>query len=191
MARDHREERDRRYAERLVHLERRRQGGAPLEGGRSSKHTSVSSDSGLVETETILPAAVTATTIVEDTGSITGVGTPEDDYSLLIETNILGRGYPVSIEFRDNYTWANTVANGQITYRLRVVDPNDIVLASFEQFVNVTNIFSWNTWSDPNVAVVAELSDGVLYRAQVHIYRSANFAWDSLARRFTITDLKR
>lgn len=187
---DYRDARDAQRLARKLHLEQRRRGGAPLVGGRSEARTGVSSESGLVETESIVPSAVTATTIVEDLGSITSAGTPDDDYSFLIETEISGRGYPVSIEFRDNYTWSNT-ADGQITYRLQVVDPDDVVVATFEQFVNVTNSFFWNTWSDPNAAVIAELSDGVVYRAQVHIFRSVNFTWDSLARRFTITDLKR
>lgn len=186
---DYRDARDAKRRERLVHLEQRRQGGAPLVGGRSEARTGLSSTSGLAETETIAAAAVTATTIVEDSNPIASAAAV-NTYEFLIEVEIVGAGYPVSVKFTDHYTWSG-VATGYISYRLQLVDANNVVQSTHEQVVSDNNTFNWNTWTHPDITVVADLTEGVVYRAQVHVFRQTGFAWNSRARRFVITDLKR
>lgn len=189
---DPREERDDQRTERRRYLQRRRTGGADFAGNQSQFKTNLSSDTGLAETETIAEAAVTAVTIVESSGIQDHTADSHNAYVLLIETTITGRGYPVSVKFTDHVPW-NQVGVGPfyISYRLQIVDPAGTVQATHEQKVIEISAFGWDTWTHPDITVVADLRDGITYRAQVHFYQQTGLGVFSEQRRFVITDLKR
>jgi hypothetical protein len=191
-SRDYKELRDQQRLERKQFLERRLEGGAPVTAGRSEAELSLSSPTGLAETATIAESAVTAVTIIEDTGTENHTADAHDAFVLLIETEIVGRGYPVSVKFTDHVPWSQTgAAPLYISYRLQIVDPNSVVQTSHEQKVIEISAFGWDTWTHPDITVVSDLRDGLTYRAQVHFYQQTGIGVFSEQRRFVITDLKR
>lgn len=197
---DYRDAREGLRREREVHLRQRRVSGEALEGGRSEAKTTLSSSTGLAETETIAENAVTAITEVAEAGGGIATSFSANDNFLVMEAEIVGGGYPVSIYYTERMTWSGTVTNYcYIRYRLRVIDPDDITLAEYEQrSMECTNGTSaiGNIYASPNLTIQADLTAGRVYRAQVHTLWNVTGVGDavgtfSFSRVLRVTDLKR
>lgn len=162
----------------------------------------------LSATADIETSAVTAVTEVADiTESADFEGVAEDTYTLMAEVEVTGQGYPVSVQYTDRIFWAtsftgtdSTDAYFYLACRLRVIDEDDVVIASaehrcFEQWTGWGQIFNI-TYSHPDVSVDAELELDVDYRLQAHYIwhredTTRTLEATSFERRFRVTDLKR
>lgn len=198
---DYRDARDARMREREVHLRDRRRSGEPLRGGRSPLQTTLSSDTGLAETETIALNAVTAITKVSDPDFIVpATSLAAEDLALLAETTVVGAGHLVSIHYTERMGWSGTVTDYcNIQYRLQVIDSDSTVISTLTQYVMECTDGSTalgNIYASPSITIEAELDEGRTYRIQVHTLWHVDSAFDAVGalssdRVFTITDLKR
>lgn len=200
MARDFREERDARRRERELHLQLRRVSGSIITGGRSSATVSISSTTGLAETETIQLAAVNSLTSIFDTTDI-----PFGSYAAweeLERVEIVGGGFPVLINCVDNYSLTTVTLDTQMTlhYRMRVLDPQDAEVFSTGQLVfQLTSVGGDGITvaaQDAYMTGVVELEEGLTYTLILDNQRNRSNVADVLdgassERSITIHELKR
>lgn len=197
--RDYKDARDERRRSRQGHLELRRTSGKAFEGGRSQADIALSSETGFAETETIAPSAVNAIATVFDDGviSLSGYGAFEDLEVVTIE----GGGYPVLITFTDIYSFTATYTDDvSISYRIEVNDPDGNTVIGFTNTVFRLIVDAGETYNasaeSPDLFVVADLEEGVLYDIVVQFRRDRDVGGDTIDvdsnfRNLIIHELKR
>ena len=209
MAKDPRDVRDEAAALRKFHLEKRRQSGEALAGGRSRSALPISSRTGLAETETIALAAVNAFTTVTSTTPLSpsGYGPPG---SVEVENiSIVGAGTTVSVTFTDSYLLTVTPPiNSSIDANYFITLTEALSGISVIGFGVGAEVFSavgvLSGWTDsfteraesPYITFIADLKRDVEYELSVTLTKNRGSAGDnigiqSLSRKTVIQEVKR